>query len=163
MALPTTRRLCKSWWRRFATASYFTSFTTEAAHDACGGTAYRYNYRFIHMPITGDMILWKRILSSNFIFWWIVFGHDILFFNGGNVVYIYGLFIRIARCTRTTHLKRHVDFVSDDKFKVLQCLMNQILSYATVRDIIEEKLETLRTTKYELRQLQVRILMWKLR
>ncbi|XP_059047927.1 bromodomain adjacent to zinc finger domain protein 1A [Achroia grisella] len=41
----------------------------------------------------------------------------------------------------------------DDKLQILQCLMNQILSYATVRDIIEEKLEELRNTKQALRML----------
>ncbi|GBP32377.1 Bromodomain adjacent to zinc finger domain protein 1A [Eumeta japonica] len=59
------------------------------------------------------------------------------------------------------HVVRHLgsvhvaDLPLDDKFKVLQCLMNQILSYATIRDIIEEKLETLRTTKHELRSIQI--------
>ncbi|XP_052756490.1 bromodomain adjacent to zinc finger domain protein 1A isoform X2 [Galleria mellonella] len=41
----------------------------------------------------------------------------------------------------------------DDKLQILQCLMHQILSYATVRDIIEEKLEELRNTKQALRLL----------
>ncbi|KAM3959359.1 ATP-dependent chromatin assembly factor large subunit [Aphomia sociella] len=45
------------------------------------------------------------------------------------------------------------DLPLDDKLQILQCLMNQILSYATVRDIIEEKLEELRNTKQALRSL----------
>jgi hypothetical protein len=47
-------------------------------------------------------------------------------------------------------------YLAEDKFLVLHCLMNQILSYATVRDIIEEKLDELRNTKQALRMLTVR-------
>lgn len=51
---------------------------------------------------------------------------------------------------------KHIGQLSlGEKFKILHCLMNQILSYATVRDIVEEKLENLRTVKYELRNAQV--------
>ncbi|XP_048486148.1 bromodomain adjacent to zinc finger domain protein 1A [Plutella xylostella] len=39
----------------------------------------------------------------------------------------------------------------EDKFTILQCLQNQILSYATVRDIVEEKLENYKAMKHELR------------
>nr|XP_037876402.1 bromodomain adjacent to zinc finger domain protein 1A isoform X2 [Bombyx mori] len=43
----------------------------------------------------------------------------------------------------------------DDKFEILQCLMNQILTYATVRDVIEEKLEEHKNSKQALRLLQI--------
>ncbi|KAL4713092.1 hypothetical protein ACJJTC_001146, partial [Scirpophaga incertulas] len=53
-------------------------------------------------------------------------------------------------------LRRHVhDLPLEEKFLVLQCLMNQILSYATVRDIIEEKLDEFRNTKQALRMLTI--------
>ena len=43
----------------------------------------------------------------------------------------------------------------EDKIKVLNCLMYQILSFATVRDEIDEKFNELREAKEELRQHQI--------
>ncbi|CAG4956950.1 unnamed protein product [Colias eurytheme] len=43
----------------------------------------------------------------------------------------------------------------DDKFAILQCLMSQVLSYATVRDLVEERLEEHRNLKQALRTLQI--------
>ena len=43
----------------------------------------------------------------------------------------------------------------DEKIKVLNCLMYQILSFATVRDEIDEKFNELREAKEELRQHQI--------
>ncbi|XP_073950847.1 bromodomain adjacent to zinc finger domain protein 1A-like [Choristoneura fumiferana] len=52
--------------------------------------------------------------------------------------------------------RRHVaDLPLGDKFQILQCLMNQMISYATVRDIIEEKLDEMRNTKQALRTLHI--------
>ncbi|KAL0275653.1 UNVERIFIED_CONTAM: hypothetical protein PYX00_003449 [Menopon gallinae] len=42
-----------------------------------------------------------------------------------------------------------------DKVKVLGCLMNQILTYAELRDIIDERYEKVRTTKNELKNDQI--------
>jgi len=42
----------------------------------------------------------------------------------------------------------------NDKIKIITCLMHQILSYADVRDIIEESLEKARTAKLKLRSLR---------
>ncbi|KPI92104.1 Bromodomain adjacent to zinc finger domain protein 1A [Papilio xuthus] len=47
------------------------------------------------------------------------------------------------------------DLPLEDKFLILQCLMNQVLSYATVRDITEERLEEYKITKQSLRMLQI--------
>ena len=43
----------------------------------------------------------------------------------------------------------------DEKIKILSCLMYQILSFATVRDEIDEKFNELREAKEELRQHQI--------
>ena len=43
----------------------------------------------------------------------------------------------------------------DEKIKILNCLMYQILSFATVRDEIDEKFNELREAKEELRQHQI--------
>ena len=43
----------------------------------------------------------------------------------------------------------------DEKIKILNCLMYQILSFATVRDEIDEKFNDLREAKEELRQHQI--------
>ncbi|XP_060805149.1 bromodomain adjacent to zinc finger domain protein 1A isoform X2 [Amyelois transitella] len=59
---------------------------------------------------------------------------------------------RLLRHMRHAHL---ADLPLDDKMTVLQCLMNQILSYATVRDIIEEKLEEFKNLKHALRTLTI--------
>ncbi|XP_023950374.2 bromodomain adjacent to zinc finger domain protein 1A isoform X2 [Bicyclus anynana] len=58
----------------------------------------------------------------------------------------------VLRRLRTRHL---ADLPMDDKFLILQCLMNQILSYATVRDQIEEKIEEYKNLKQALRTLQI--------
>merc|ERR1712020_342331 len=42
-----------------------------------------------------------------------------------------------------------------EKIKILNCLMYQILSFATVRDEIDEKFNELREAKEELRQHQI--------
>ncbi|KAL0819369.1 hypothetical protein ABMA28_007492 [Loxostege sticticalis] len=68
-----------------------------------------------------------------------------------------GLRLRVQhpRLLRTLAAAHVADLAIDDKFLVLQCLMNQILSYATVRDIIEEKLEELKNNKHALRTLTI--------
>ena len=43
----------------------------------------------------------------------------------------------------------------DDKMKILMCLMQQVLSYASVRDDIDEKFMELSDAKYELRSHQI--------
>ena len=43
----------------------------------------------------------------------------------------------------------------DDKMKILMCLMQQVLSYASVRDEIDEKFMELSDAKYELRTHQI--------
>ncbi|XP_050551629.1 bromodomain adjacent to zinc finger domain protein 1A-like [Spodoptera frugiperda] len=52
------------------------------------------------------------------------------------------------------HSTHVADLGLEDKFLVLQCLMNQILSYATLRDVIEERLDEMKNTKQALRLLQ---------
>uniref|UniRef100_A0A2H1VPS5 Bromodomain adjacent to zinc finger domain protein 1A n=1 Tax=Spodoptera frugiperda TaxID=7108 RepID=A0A2H1VPS5_SPOFR len=52
------------------------------------------------------------------------------------------------------HSTHVADLALEDKFLVLQCLMNQILSYATLRDVIEERLDEMKNTKQALRLLQ---------
>lgn len=42
-----------------------------------------------------------------------------------------------------------------DKLKILKCLVDQLLTYADVRDAIEEKLEKLKQVKGDLRSLQI--------
>ncbi|XP_037293996.1 bromodomain adjacent to zinc finger domain protein 1A isoform X2 [Manduca sexta] len=68
-----------------------------------------------------------------------------------------GLRLRLAhpRLLRRLAHTHAADLALDDKFLILQCLMNQILSYATVRDVIEEKLEELKNNKQALRMLQI--------
>ncbi|XP_053613596.1 bromodomain adjacent to zinc finger domain protein 1A isoform X2 [Plodia interpunctella] len=68
-----------------------------------------------------------------------------------------GLRLRLRRPDLLRRLRHdHVaDLPLDDKMIVLQCLMNQILSYATVRDIIEEKLDELKNLKHALRTLTI--------
>ncbi|CAB3249511.1 unnamed protein product [Arctia plantaginis] len=68
-----------------------------------------------------------------------------------------GLRLRVAhphllRLLASTHV---ADLPLEDKFLILQCLMNQILSYATVRDVVEEKLEELKNAKQALRMHQI--------
>ncbi|XP_075983251.1 ATP-dependent chromatin assembly factor large subunit [Anticarsia gemmatalis] len=68
-----------------------------------------------------------------------------------------GLRLRVAhphllRDLATTHV---ADLHLEDKFLIIQCLMNQILSYATVRDLVEERLEEMRNTKQALRMHQI--------
>nr|XP_034834087.1 bromodomain adjacent to zinc finger domain protein 1A [Maniola hyperantus] len=58
----------------------------------------------------------------------------------------------VLRRLRSHHL---ADLPMDDKFIILQCLMNQILSYATVRDQVEEKIEEYKNLKQALRTLQI--------
>ncbi|XP_063895724.1 bromodomain adjacent to zinc finger domain protein 1A [Helicoverpa armigera] len=59
---------------------------------------------------------------------------------------------RLLRSLAATHV---ADLPLEDKFLILQCLMNQILSYATVRDVIEERLEEMKNKKQALRLLQI--------
>ncbi|KAF9416177.1 hypothetical protein HW555_006429 [Spodoptera exigua] len=67
-----------------------------------------------------------------------------------------GLRLRVQRPSllRALHSTHVADLALEDKFLVLQCLMNQILSYATLRDVIEERLEEMKNTKQALRVLQ---------
>ena len=53
----------------------------------------------------------------------------------------------------TTHTVYELNI--DEKIKLLNCLMYQILSFATVRDEIDEKFNELREAKEELRQHQI--------
>ena len=53
----------------------------------------------------------------------------------------------------TTHTVYELNI--DEKLKLLNCLMYQILSFATVRDEIDEKFNELREAKEELRQHQI--------
>ncbi|CAK1547497.1 unnamed protein product [Leptosia nina] len=68
-----------------------------------------------------------------------------------------GLRLRIQRPRLLTRLtEKHVaDLPLDDKFAILQCLMNQVLSYATVRDMVEDKLEEYKNLKQAYRMLQI--------
>ncbi|VVD04357.1 unnamed protein product [Leptidea sinapis] len=43
----------------------------------------------------------------------------------------------------------------NDKLEIVQCLMNQVLSYAAVRDIVEEKVEEHKNLKQTLKTLQI--------
>nr|XP_026498898.1 bromodomain adjacent to zinc finger domain protein 1A isoform X1 [Vanessa tameamea] len=65
--------------------------------------------------------------------------------------------LRTSRPAALRRLRaRHLaDLPLDDKFQILQCLMNQIMSYATVRDQVEEKLEEYKNLKHALRTLQI--------
>ncbi|CAG9565734.1 unnamed protein product [Danaus chrysippus] len=56
------------------------------------------------------------------------------------------------RALRTQHV---ADLPLDDRLAILQCLMNQILSYSTVREQVEEKLEEYKNLKQALRILQI--------
>ncbi|XP_050663982.1 bromodomain adjacent to zinc finger domain protein 1A [Leptidea sinapis] len=62
---------------------------------------------------------------------------------------------------RSPHILRrlacaHVaDLPTDDKLEIVQCLMNQVLSYAAVRDIVEEKVEEHKNLKQTLKTLQI--------
>merc|ERR1712029_505880 len=53
----------------------------------------------------------------------------------------------------TTHTVYELSL--DDKMKILMCLMQQVLSYASVRDEIDEKFMELSDAKYELRTHQI--------
>ncbi|XP_047512305.1 bromodomain adjacent to zinc finger domain protein 1A isoform X6 [Pieris napi] len=68
-----------------------------------------------------------------------------------------GLHLRIQRPALLKRLtQKHVaDLPMDDKFAILQCLMNQVLSYATVRDIVEDKFEEYKNLKQAYRLLQI--------
>lgn len=68
-----------------------------------------------------------------------------------------GLRLRVAHPNLIARLATmHVaDLTLEDKFLIMQCLMNQILSYATVRDVVEEKLEDHRNAKQALRMHQI--------
>ncbi|XP_068619340.1 bromodomain adjacent to zinc finger domain protein 1A-like [Battus philenor] len=64
------------------------------------------------------------------------------------------------RLTKPSALRRlasvHVaDLPLDEKLLILQCLMNQVLSYASVRDMTEERLEEYKLVKQSLRMLQI--------
>ncbi|XP_041970100.1 bromodomain adjacent to zinc finger domain protein 1A isoform X2 [Aricia agestis] len=65
--------------------------------------------------------------------------------------------LRLTHPQLLARLRRaHVaDLDMDDKFMILQCLMNQVLSYANVRDLVEEKLEEYKNLKHQLRTLQI--------
>ncbi|CAG5004394.1 unnamed protein product [Parnassius apollo] len=47
------------------------------------------------------------------------------------------------------------DLPLEEKFLILQCLMNQILSYASIRDITEERLDEYKAARQSLRLLQI--------
>ncbi|KRT79797.1 hypothetical protein AMK59_7596, partial [Oryctes borbonicus] len=47
-----------------------------------------------------------------------------------------------------------VELNTDDKLKILNCLISQLLTYADVRDIIEERLESVKQNKLDLKTAQ---------
>ncbi|EEB13984.1 bromodomain adjacent to zinc finger protein domain 1, baz1, putative [Pediculus humanus corporis] len=56
---------------------------------------------------------------------------------------------------RSLAIKSVVELSIGDKIKILSCLMNQILTYAEIRDIIEERYDKVKTSKNELKNDQV--------
>ena len=55
-----------------------------------------------------------------------------------------------ALATRTVY-----EMSAGDKLKIMTCLMQQILSYATVRDVIDERYQEMTETRMELRKHQI--------
>lgn len=47
-----------------------------------------------------------------------------------------------------------VELTTDDKLKIITCLVSQLLTYADVRDVIEERLDTIKQSKLDLRTAQ---------
>ncbi|CAH1959185.1 unnamed protein product [Acanthoscelides obtectus] len=48
-----------------------------------------------------------------------------------------------------------IELPIEDKLRIIDCLMNQLLTYADVRDIVEEKLESTKELKLELKSVQL--------
>lgn len=67
-----------------------------------------------------------------------------------------GLYMRLHQTYILKALAVHnvVQLSINDKIKIITCLMHQILSYADVRDIVEENIEKSRAAKLKLRSLR---------
>nr|CAH7768363.1 unnamed protein product [Callosobruchus chinensis] len=48
-----------------------------------------------------------------------------------------------------------IELPIEDKLRIIDCLMNQLLTYADIRDIVEERLEKVKELKLELRSVQL--------
>ncbi|XP_044265783.1 bromodomain adjacent to zinc finger domain protein 1A isoform X2 [Tribolium madens] len=62
-----------------------------------------------------------------------------------------GLYLRLHSPHILKALKTHnvVELSIGDKLQILSCLMNQLLTYADVRDVVEERMESIRQAKVE--------------
>lgn len=67
-----------------------------------------------------------------------------------------GLNLRLHQAHILKSLALHdvVELPISDKMEIISCLMNQIVTYADVRDVIEENLEKVRQSKVELKVLK---------
>lgn len=68
-----------------------------------------------------------------------------------------GLFLRLnhAHILKALAIHNVVQLSINDKIKIISCLMNQILTYADVRDVIEDRIEKVRQTKSELKSARI--------
>ncbi|ESO96438.1 hypothetical protein LOTGIDRAFT_159848 [Lottia gigantea] len=55
---------------------------------------------------------------------------------------------------KSLNSKNVYDLQPEDKLKIISVLLQQILSYAAIRDLIDESFDKIRTLKYDLKQLQ---------
>ncbi|EFA07691.2 hypothetical protein TcasGA2_TC030765 [Tribolium castaneum] len=62
-----------------------------------------------------------------------------------------GLYLRLHSPHILKALKTHnvVELPIGEKLQILSCLMNQLLTYADVRDVVEERMENIRQAKHE--------------
>lgn len=67
-----------------------------------------------------------------------------------------GLFLRQSepRLLHSLGVYNVVQLSTDDKLKIITCLIDQLLTYADVRDIIEERIENVKQNKLDLKTIQ---------
>lgn len=68
-----------------------------------------------------------------------------------------GLQLRISypHILKALGIHNVVQLPIDDKLKIISCLISQLLTYADVRDFLDERLEKIRQIKLELKNLQL--------
>lgn len=68
-----------------------------------------------------------------------------------------GLYLRLKQPYILKYLACHSvgEFPIGDKLTIINCLMNQLLTYADVRDIIEDRLDKSRQAKLDIKTLQI--------
>lgn len=67
-----------------------------------------------------------------------------------------GLYLRLhqAHILKALAIHNVVQLSIDDKMKIISCLINQILTYADIRDVVEETIEKNRLAKLELKAIR---------